>query len=160
MEVNCPSCSYDNAYFDCVNYVCPDCDYTWSDEYISQNETDDGFFEEKYYNCFVKVEKGVKYSCNYGPYSDIKDMIIVPLAKDLELYTQYILLEAAEVEKLYPDLYEKVISMNLKTLESSLKTDEFKEIKKSILYVRTGRLNTFLDYLDSNRQFYQIKKID
>ena len=26
----CPSCDMDNAYFDGVVYVCPDCDYEWS----------------------------------------------------------------------------------------------------------------------------------
>lgn len=160
MEVNCPSCSYDNAYFDGVNYVCPDCDYTWGDKHISQIDTADDYFEEKYYNCFVKVEKGVKYSCSYGPYSDIKKMIIVPLAKDLELYTQYILLEADAVEKSFPELYQKVISMNLKTLESSINDSEFKDIKKLIIQACTGRSNSYIDISDSNKRYSQIVKLN
>lgn len=29
MTVECPNCGMENAYYDGVCYVCPDCDYTW-----------------------------------------------------------------------------------------------------------------------------------
>lgn len=160
MEINCPNCSLENAYFNGTTNICPDCDYTWINDYFIKNKSSDDYIEEKYYNSFVKVDKGVKYSCNYGHFNDIKEMIIVPLAKDSELFTQYILLEADKIEKQFPDLFNKVISMNFSTLESNIKKDIFKEIKNNILYVRTGRLNTFLDYYDSNRQFHQFNKIN
>jgi uncharacterized Zn finger protein (UPF0148 family) len=37
----CPNCGMDNAYFDGVVFVCPDCDHEWSDS--SDDEDDDEF---------------------------------------------------------------------------------------------------------------------
>lgn len=31
MTTECPKCGLDNAYFDGVEYVCPDCGYSWTD---------------------------------------------------------------------------------------------------------------------------------
>ena len=36
--MECPNCGNDNAYFDGVECVCPDCDYTWSDPDLKTDE--------------------------------------------------------------------------------------------------------------------------
>lgn len=33
MTVECPICGSEDAYHDGVSYVCPDCDYTWGNDY-------------------------------------------------------------------------------------------------------------------------------
>lgn len=45
MNTECPKCGMENAYFDGVEYVCPDCDHTWGcdlvdDEYDEMNDPD------------------------------------------------------------------------------------------------------------------------
>ncbi|MDR2447879.1 MAG: hypothetical protein LBD58_11445 [Treponema sp.] len=34
----CPNCGQEGAYFNGINYECPDCDYEWSDEDESEYE--------------------------------------------------------------------------------------------------------------------------
>lgn len=42
MNTECPKCESENAYFDGVNYVCPDCNYEWeADNLIIENEDED-----------------------------------------------------------------------------------------------------------------------
>ena len=41
MNVECPRCASESAYFDGVKYVCPDCDYEWDDELCVQEECED-----------------------------------------------------------------------------------------------------------------------
>lgn len=40
MSVECPKCGSESAYFDGVEYCCPECDNTWSDDSC------DDFFDE------------------------------------------------------------------------------------------------------------------
>jgi hypothetical protein len=159
MEVNCPKCFNDNAYFDGIKYSCPDCDYEWGvkNQSTSKKQND---IDEKYYNCFVKTEKGLKYSCKNISKSEIKNITIIPLAKDFDLYTQYILLEANPIEKTSPEIFNKLLLMNFKELENFLKKLEISNIKNNILLVRTGPINTYLDYYDSNNKFVELIKID
>jgi hypothetical protein len=159
MEISCPNCSNENAYFDGVQYVCPDCDFEWGNDSRNEDFQED-YFEEKYYHCFVNVKRKVKYSCSYGHISDIKNMIIVPLAKDLELYTQYILLNADFVEAKYPEHYQKIISMNLIELEDSIKDLKYNDISKFIQNTRTGPRNSFFEYLNSDVRYYDLKKVE
>lgn len=37
MEIQCPKCFSEEAYFNGVEYECPDCGYTWSDENCPKN---------------------------------------------------------------------------------------------------------------------------
>ena len=41
MNVTCPRCQMENAYFDGVVYFCPDCDYEWTDSSVTIDEEDD-----------------------------------------------------------------------------------------------------------------------
>jgi uncharacterized Zn ribbon protein len=41
MNTSCPNCGMETAYFDGVEFCCPDCDYTWSDNQFSFEEDDD-----------------------------------------------------------------------------------------------------------------------
>ncbi|MDE6556223.1 MAG: hypothetical protein K2K55_04585 [Duncaniella sp.] len=52
MNTECPNCGMENAYFDGVEYVCPDCGHTWGcdevdDEYsrYQPEEDDDDDFD-------------------------------------------------------------------------------------------------------------------
>lgn len=37
----CPNCGRDNAYYDGVSYVCPDCGYEWDCPFIVDDEDED-----------------------------------------------------------------------------------------------------------------------
>lgn len=43
MPVQCPNpkCQSENAYFDGVRYVCPDCDYEWGDDTECDYDSDE-----------------------------------------------------------------------------------------------------------------------
>lgn len=41
MNTECPKCESENAYFDGVNYVCPDCGYEWEEDDVLFLEEDD-----------------------------------------------------------------------------------------------------------------------
>lgn len=45
MNTECPNCQSENAYFDGVKFVCPDCDYEWDDDLTIQ-ESDDNDIDD------------------------------------------------------------------------------------------------------------------
>ena len=58
MTTECPNCWNENAYFDGVEYVCPDCGHRWDcdemdgeyDDYDSDDSNDDDIDCEVYVN--------------------------------------------------------------------------------------------------------------
>ncbi|MDX2191044.1 MAG: hypothetical protein SFY32_14380 [Bacteroidota bacterium] len=38
LEINCPNCGMDNAFFNGICYECPDCDFTWNEGSIEEEE--------------------------------------------------------------------------------------------------------------------------
>ncbi len=38
MNVTCPNCGFEEAYFNGVAYECPDCGHIWNDKYDDEDE--------------------------------------------------------------------------------------------------------------------------
>lgn len=41
MEIECPNCGCEDAYFNGVCYECPDCEYIWTSNDEDEDEYDD-----------------------------------------------------------------------------------------------------------------------
>ncbi len=65
----CPKCGRDNAYCDGVEYICPDCDYTWGDVegFFYDDDDDDSEYDpdEDYWNTVCYKEGLNRYCVTY-----------------------------------------------------------------------------------------------
>lgn len=131
LTCECPNCSNDNAYFNGLNYECPDCDYEWSnkDSIFDNDDDDDEFLDEteKLELYYKKLdEQKVGESLNQQTFRDLyspswnfeKFLILYPRESIDGIYfneIQSVLIKTkdfAEVIKLAPDakLSEEIIS--------------------------------------------------
>lgn len=46
MNIECPNCGSENAYYNGVEYECPDCDYTFSDEMCFDDDGDEDLYDD------------------------------------------------------------------------------------------------------------------
>ena len=84
MNVTCPACTMENAYFDFydeagAHYLCPDCDYKWCDsEYSTIDKEEEDDEEDKLRNfdncptCSLAGDRFI-YQCNKCNYTGCFD---------------------------------------------------------------------------------------
>jgi hypothetical protein len=118
MNVTCPNCEIENAYHDGVAYICPNCDYSWTERLSTKKTTI--FDSDKYdFEYLIKLDKpffrlnpGKIYSCKVSHKEGIEDTFIIPLAFDVNRNRQFILTDAKRLFKLNSGHVKKIMKMD------------------------------------------------
>jgi len=143
----------DNAYFDGVMFVCPDCGYEWSNERISSARIVD--FENEAYDRLIKFKKpffklkhGKLYDCTIESDHGIEDMSIIPLAFEETKNRQFVMIDARRLFNNNRSLVFEIIKMDFETIMNDGIQSEFPHDYESLTIVCTTQEDgTFLDYL-------------
>ena len=116
--MTCPRCGMENAYFDGVVFICPDCDYEWAHDAIMEpfsNATEDDTKHSelaKLSTPFFKLEHGKLYECKVKHKKGIEDLSIIPLAFKPGENLQFILINARRLSKTNPQYVREIIQMD------------------------------------------------
>ncbi|HVU94839.1 MAG TPA: hypothetical protein VHE34_06420 [Puia sp.] len=116
--VVCPACEMENAYFDGVVFVCPDCDHKWSldsDENPIVGEA--GKYSEFDELAELKVpffllEHGKLYDCKIRHTQGVEESSIIPLAFKNGRNLQFIMGDARKLNQQNPRFVQEIIRMD------------------------------------------------
>lgn len=161
----CPKCQMENAYYDGVVFVCPDCDYEWSDNTeitLSNDESEDySEFEEltKLKVPFFKLEHGKLYDCKVEHERGIEEMSIIPLAFKNDKNLQFVMTDARRLFRENPSFVREIIKMDYDYIyNDGIRTDYPFYYEALTIRCVTQNDGTILDYSDS--VFLDFKRTD
>jgi hypothetical protein len=116
--VVCPRCGEENAYFDGVMFVCPDCDYRWSLDSdknpMDAQELDHSEFDEltELKAPFFVLDQGKLYDCKVRHEKGIEESTIIPLAFKEGRNLQFIMVDARKLYQQNPRFVREIIAMD------------------------------------------------
>ena len=161
----CPKCHMENAYYDGVVFICPDCDYEWSDNsetFSSDNDLEDySEFEEltKLKVPFFKLEHGKLYECKVKHEKGIEDMSIIPLAFKKGQNLQFVMTDARRLFKENPRFVREIIKMDYDYIyNDGIRADYPFNYEALTVTCATQEDETIIDYSDS--VFFDFKRTD
>lgn len=161
----CPKCHMENAYHDGVVFVCPDCDFEWSDSSetitFGDDEEDYSEFNEltKLNAPFFKLEHGKLYDCKVQHEKGIEDMSIVPLAFKKGKNLQFVMTDARRLFNENPQFVQEIINMDYDYIyNDGIRADYPFDYEALTITCATQEDGTIIDYSDSI--FFDFKKTD
>ena len=123
--VTCLSCDNENAFFNGVNYECPDCNSEWDLNGRSLSFDSDKEEENEVYNSliklnkpFFKLEHGQLYKCKvefmYDGELEIEEVSIIPLAfdNDNDKNRLHVLIEGEKWRNKHPEAVKDFAKMD------------------------------------------------
>ena len=161
----CPKCHMENAYFNGVIFVCPDCDYEWSNQsaFISNNDSIKDTFNESAYDIltelkqpFFKLEHGKLYDCIVETKEGIENISIIPLAFKKGKNQQFIMTDARRLFKKNPSFVHEIIKMGFDYIRNDGISDYPHEYDGSKAICATQKDGSLLDSL--GMRYYDFKK--
>lgn len=138
----CGNCGDDNAYFNGVNYECPDCDFEWDIEGRSLSFNND--FEEEEDELlkelmeldkpFFKLKHGKLYSCKIDSIHNeeiiTEDFSIIPLSYKKNKNCLHVLIEGSKWYNEAPKAIEDFSKMDYTTIWNDGITHYFEDSMK------------------------------
>lgn len=150
----CIKCHEENAYYNGVNYECPNCDYEWEgskETYIAFEEDEDAMYDDeevKDFNVllntekpFFKLKQGEFYNCTVGfldhKFNYIQEPeIIIPLAFKENTNTFFVLFYNESVFKKYANCIEEISKMSYTQIENDSLETYFDEDFRSLVLLK------------------------
>src|SRR5690606_71273 len=167
----CVNCGYENAYFNGVNYECPDCDFEWDED--GNNIFKNDYYEEdedeilielmalkepyfklnhgKLYNCKVETMKGEEVIT--------EDISIVPLAFEKDKNRLFVLIQGQKWYDEEPKAIADFAKMDFTTIWNDGIRGYFEDALKmpiTILCATTAR-GTLVDNTSFLYDFVEVK---
>lgn len=169
----CPYCDNENAYFNGVNYECPDCDSEWdvngnllNSDYDDDQEEGNEAFEElcNLNKPFFKLNHGKLYQCKVDFYNPVVDEIqtetitIMPLAFDNNKNRFWILSDAKKIYDKFPEAIKDFIQMDFKTIWNDGIDGYFDDamVMPLALICTTTEHNTIIEYNSEMHDFLEL----
>ena len=121
----CPVCHRENAYFDGVVFVCPDCGHEWtttasgelekaSSKLIAENLVFESLIKLK--KPFFRLKRGKIYDCKVEHERGIENISIIPLAFEKAKNCQFVMIDARKLFTKNPRFFKKIIQMDFRSI--------------------------------------------
>jgi ribosomal protein L37AE/L43A len=117
----CPNCKMDDAYFDGVIFICPNCDHKWetgsgteSKNSASIHKTDSSGYERliRLNTPFFRLEQGKLYDCKVETDRGIEIISIIPLAFENGKNRQFVIIDARKLFAANPMFVREIVEMD------------------------------------------------
>lgn len=153
--LTCPKCQMENAFFDGIMFLCPDCDYKWSDNpkkiKISHHIDEYSEFDEliKLKVPFFNLEHGKLYDCKVEHEKGVEDASIIPLAFKNDKNLQFIMIDARRLFNANPNFIHEIINMDFEYIyDDGVRVDYPFDYYASITACATQKDGTLIAYRD------------
>lgn len=147
----CPKCQMEDAYFDGMIFVCPNCDYEWSDnsKLSTFNTSKDSSIFKKLAELtipFFKLEQGKLYDCKVHHEKGIEEITIIPLSFKIGKNVTFVIIDARRLLKENPNFVHEIINMDFEYIyDDGIKADYPSEYDALTILCATDDDGTFID---------------
>ena len=163
----CPNCGMGNSKFNGRFYECPDCYSDWDESDLVKSSYN---YEVEEYNRLIRLkepffvlETGQLYQCDleysipHGKDTVFEEDTIMALASEKGRNRQFILLNAKELIKLYPEVVKEIINMDFETIMNDGLIDYPSEFESMTNLIASDRNKDF--FSPSGMHCYEFKKV-
>jgi hypothetical protein len=162
----CPICNNNNAYFDGVNFNCPDCDNKWKEPSISGKENNSSNIHignENFRSLirlkepFFRLKHGILYECKVENERGIEFTSIIPLAFEEGSNRQYVMINAIQLSEANPGCVQDIIKMDFRYIwNDGIKSQYPSDYSELTILCATKKDGTLIDY--SGALFFDFKE--